>query len=414
MKRSRKFVYNPWVCHHPVNTPFISMNDAYVVRPDGIPMSFQFTILALEQPSPSGFVARTAPRANATRASFVYELDRDSMVFGGILESFSQIFVAPKVVYHYVGLFTHRTVIPDACKVSNNNLVYSLVNTLLDKMANEFVYSVSMPSGTDSVELAQSLRRIPIIDFFENALMFGNLLVPVPPITEHSIPTVGYRGFYTLDDGSNRASNTNIYISFVLPTWLTNGVSLYGLMSNPILAVVDKFEFSLFTAPSGSTFDSTFEFEWESNFSPFDFITITPNNVDKFQFASIPILPVSWRFYLVDMGWEIAFGFELEQCNESLPSIGVLSDDLLCCGTTDPPLEFVIEVFPLPVNLTIEKGLPAPIIEFVPEGGTAYCSVSYNIKMFECDLESVTTFHSNVDMGFNLYNGIVQIRGLID
>lgn len=391
MKR-KKILYNPWLCHQPVIT-FPSMGNAYIHRSNSIPMSFQSTILALEQPTPFNDIFTSTSRAYTTGPSFIDEGGLDTIILCGILEPINEIFMAPEVIDHGVGLFTHRAIVSDVCKVSGHDLTNIMFDTFLHKTIDELVHRISMPSGSDSIELPHSLRSPSIIGFLESGLIFGNFFIPVPPIAQHLIPTVGYRDFSTFDNSGDRATNPDIDIGSSMPTWLTYRFSLHRLMGDPSLSVIDEFQCSLLTTPSGFAFDPTFELEREDNLSPLDFVTIAADDIDERQFPGIPVFPVSRRGYLSNMGWELAFDFELEQGEERTPCVDIFPDDLLCCSTSNPAFELVTEILGLPINFTIEKALPTPVIELIPERGTANGSIHYNIGMLEYYLESVTPFH---------------------
>ncbi len=224
--------------------------------------------------------------------------------------------------------------------------------------------------------------------------MLCYLLVPVPPIAQHLVSTVCNRHLFTFDDSGNRASNTHIYICSGLSTWLTNCFSLYRLMGNPVFVVVDEFEFSLFTFPSRLTFYTPFELEGGIYVSTSDTVAIVPDNINEREFSVISVFPIAWWRDLLDVGWELTVSFLSEQCEERLPSITVLSDYLLCCCAPNPAFEFVVNVFPLPIYLSLEEALPALVVELIPERGTADCSIHYIFGAFEYNFESVTALHT--------------------
>jgi len=304
--------------------------------------------------------------------------------------------MAPEVVYHHIGLFAFRAVVPYACQIASENLTDTMFDAFLHETVDKFVHSISMSHSASSIEHFQTLGCVSIIDIFERGLMFCNASIPVPPVGEHFIPTIGNRGISSIDDCGNRIANSNIHIGFGVSTYLINLLSLYGLMGNPMFAVVDEFKFSLLTAPSGLTFNSAFELERECNLPTFDFVILTFNNIDELELASISIFPIAWRLDLSDMGWKCSFSFLLQQNKEGFPSIEVFSNDLLCGSTPDPTFELVIEVLGLPVNLTFEKALPTPVIKLVPERSTAYGFIYYDFGMLEYDFECVASVHSNI------------------
>jgi len=304
--------------------------------------------------------------------------------------------MAPEVVYHRIGFFAFRAVVPYACQIASENLTDTIFDAFLHETVDKFVHSISMSHSASSIEHFQSLGCVSIIDIFERGLMFCNASIPVPPVREHFISTVGNRGISSIDDCGNRIANSNIHISFGLSTYLTNLLSLYGLMGNPMFAIVDEFEFSLLTTPSKFTFNPAFELERECNLLTFDFVILTFNNIDELELASISIFPIAWRLDLSNMRWKCSFSLLLQQSKEGFPSIGVFSDDLLCGSTPDPTFELVIEILGLPVNLALEKALPTPVIKLVPERSTTCSSIYYDFRMLEYDFECIASVHSNI------------------
>jgi len=301
--------------------------------------------------------------------------------------------MTPEIVNHRVYFITFGAAVPNAFEVSNGYVVDPLLNTSLYEMVDEFVDTVFMSFTSHPVELDQSFACAFIIYLFEDAHVLCYLIVPVLPTAQHLIATVCNRHLFTFDNSSNRASNIHIYIRSGLSTWLTNWFSLYRLMGNPVFAIVDEFEFSLFTFPSRLTFYTSFELEWKIDVSTFDTIAIAPDDIDEFEFSAVSIFPIAWRTDLLDVRWKAAFNFLLEQYKKRLPSITVLSDHLLCCCASNPSFEFIVNVFPLPIYLSLEEALLAPVVELVPERGTANCSIHYIFGAFEYNFESVTALH---------------------
>jgi len=302
--------------------------------------------------------------------------------------------MAPEIVDHRVYFLTFGAIVPDASKISDHYVIDPLLNALLYEMMGEFIDTVLMSFTSFPVELGQSFACASIIYLFEAAHVLCYLLVPIPPVAQHLIATIRNRQLSTFDDGSDRASNTYIYIRSGLSTWLTNWFSLYRLMGNPFFAIVDEFDFSLFTFPSRLTFYTSFELEGEIYVSTFDTVAIAPDDIDEFVFSAVSIFPIAWRRDLLDVACELTFNFLPEQCEKTLPSVTILSDYLLCCCASNPSFEFVVNVFPLPIYLSLEEALPALVVELVPERGTANCSVHYNFRVFEYNFESVTALHT--------------------
>jgi hypothetical protein len=302
--------------------------------------------------------------------------------------------MTPEIVDHRVYFLTFGTAVPDAFEVSDRYIIDPLLNALFHEMMDEFVDTVLMSFTSRLVELGQSFACASIIDLFEDAHVLCYLLVPIPPVAQHLVSTVRNRRLFTFDDSSDRTSNTQIYLRSGLSTWLTDWFSLYRLMGNPVFAIVDEFEFSLFTLPSRFTFYTSFELEGKIDVSTFDTIVIVSDDIDELEFSAVSIFPITWRRDLLDVAWERAFNFLLEQCEKTLPSITVLSDHLLCCCASNPSFEFVVNVFPLPIYLSLKEALPAPVVELVPERGTADRSVHYIFGVFEYNFENVTALHT--------------------
>lgn len=391
MKRT-KIVYNLWLCHQPVTT-FPSLGNAYIHRSNHIPVEFGSTVLAPEQSATLCDGCSSTIRANARRVRLINDISSDAIVLCGYSEPIYEIFMAPKIVYHGVCPCPFGTSIPYVGEIADHDFIHTVLNTFSYEIMDEFVDGIPMSPGSGLVEFGQAFGRVPIIHLFKFGLMFGNSFVPVPPVTQHSVSTINEWPLPAIDDRGNRAFNSNIYIGFGVSTWLINRFSLNGLMGNPILAVVDEFEFSLLTTPAGFSFNTAFEVEWEYYVPTINTITITSEDIDEFEFASISILPVTRGGNFSNMCREFTFDLCPQKSKESPPAISVFPDDLLCGSRANPSFELIVEVFLGPINLTIEETLPTPVIEFIPKSGAPDCSMFNDVGLSELDFESVTSFH---------------------
>lgn len=348
------------------------MNETYVQSAHDVPVGFDATGEALEEPSSSSVFCATAPRAPTAGSAFVLERQYYPEVFGGVAEPICDILVVPEVVDHGAGLPAPLlAVVPDVCEVSSDYLAHTQRPASLDKSMDVGVDLLPEPEPTGSIELLEPPRGLPAIYGCQGGFVTCYLLVPVPPIGEQRCAVIGQGLPLALDIAGYDAPHSEVNVCPLVSHWLMQRLCPYWLVGVPPLPefIILNFEGALLSVPLGLPEYPALDLLWEFDPSSLDLVAVVADEDYESAPPHIAVFPVSRRSDILDVAWKIVCFFSLEKCEEGLPSLIILPYDLLgCCGANSGG-ELSVLIVRIPIDLSREEALSSPVVHGVPESG---------------------------------------------